>query len=97
VLITALPQKTQVIDFIEFLSFAQFASNPIKALFFKGFGGIKQSFQQSYPQFIGTASKGHEKQQLKRDFKNIYEQENDRMHASKQLMLQHSEKITHVA
>lgn len=55
------------------------------------------SFQQSYPQFIGTASKDLEKQRLTCDFKNIYEQENDRMHASKQLMLQHSEKITHVA
>jgi len=36
---------------------------------------IAQGFQQSYPQFIGTASKGHEKQQLTCCFKNIYEQE----------------------
>jgi len=35
---------------------------------------IAQGFQQSYPQFIGTASKGHEKQQLTCCFKNIYEQ-----------------------
>jgi hypothetical protein len=40
---------------------------------------IAQGFQQSYPQFIGTASKGHEKQQLTRCFKNIYEQESHRM------------------
>jgi len=40
---------------------------------------IAQGFQQSYPQFIGTATKGHEKQQLTRCFKNIYEQENDGM------------------
>lgn len=37
------------------------------------------SFQQSYPQFIGTASKDLEKQRVTCDFKNIYEQENDRM------------------
>ena len=37
------------------------------------------SFQQSYPQFLGTPSKDLEKQQLTCDFKNIYEQENDRM------------------
>ena len=37
------------------------------------------SFQQSYPQFIGTASKDLKKQRLTCDFKNIYEQENDRM------------------
>jgi hypothetical protein len=36
---------------------------------------IAQGFQQSYPQFIGAASKDHEKQQLTRCFKNIYEQE----------------------
>ena len=43
------------------------------------------SFQQSYPQFIGTASKDLEKQQLTHDFKNIYEQENDRMHERLQI------------
>ena len=43
------------------------------------------SFQQSYPQFIGTASKDHEKQRLTRDFKNIYEQENDKMHGPLQI------------
>ena len=31
------------------------------------------SFQQSYPQFLGTASKGHEKQQLIGVFKKFYE------------------------
>jgi len=64
---------------IEFCESAQFSSNPIKALFFKAFEGIRSSFQQSYPQFFGTASKALEKQQLTCDFKNIYEQENDRM------------------
>jgi hypothetical protein len=34
---------------------------------------IEQGFQQSYPQFLGTASKGLEKQQLIGVFKKIYE------------------------
>jgi len=68
-----------VIDFIQLYESAQFSSNPSKALFFKAFRGIRMSFQQSYPQFIGTASKDLEKQRLTCDFKNIYEQENDRM------------------
>jgi hypothetical protein len=42
---------------------------------------IAQGFQQSYPQFIGTASKGHEKQQLTRCFENIYQQKSDDMQA----------------
>ena len=63
----------QVIDFIEFLYFAQFASNPSKALFFKALRGVMSSFQQSYPQFLGTASKDHEKQQLIGVFKKFYE------------------------
>jgi hypothetical protein len=37
------------------------------------------SFQQSYPQFIGTPSKNLEKQQLTSYFKNFYEQETDKM------------------
>jgi hypothetical protein len=60
---------------IGFYISAQFASNPIKALFFKALRAIEQGFQQSYPQFLGTPSKDHEKQQLTRCFKNIYEQE----------------------
>jgi hypothetical protein len=35
--------------------------------------GVTPSFQQSYPQFLGTASKDHEKQQLIGVFKKIYE------------------------
>jgi hypothetical protein len=34
---------------------------------------VEQSFQQSYPQFLGTASKGLEKQQLIAVFKKFYE------------------------
>jgi len=45
------------------------------------------SFQQSYPQFIGTASKDLEKQRLTCDFKNIYEQENDKMHSQRNLTI----------
>ena len=47
------------------------------------------SFQQSYPQFLGTPSKDLEKQQLTCDFKNIYEQENDRMQIHHCRMNQH--------
>jgi hypothetical protein len=50
---------------------------------------IEQSFQQSYPQFLGTPSKDLEKQQLTCDFKNIYEQENDRMQIHPSKMNQH--------
>jgi hypothetical protein len=72
---------------IEFCESAQFSSNPIKALFFKAFEGIRSSFQQSYPQFFGTAPKALEKQQLTCDFKNIYEQENDKMHSQRNLTI----------
>jgi len=72
---------------IGFYISAQFASNPIKALFFKALRAIAQSFQQSYPQFIGTASKDHEKQQLTRCFKNIYEQEFTKCEGALMLML----------
>jgi hypothetical protein len=58
---------------IELLFSAQFASNPSKALFFKALRGMVPSFQQSYPQFLGTASKDHEKQQLIGVFKKFYE------------------------
>jgi hypothetical protein len=35
--------------------------------------GIAHSFQQSYPQFLGTPSKALEKQQLNGVFKKFYE------------------------
>jgi hypothetical protein len=35
--------------------------------------GVGQTFQQSYPQFLGTVFKGLEKQQLIAVFKNFYE------------------------
>jgi hypothetical protein len=63
---------------IGFYISAQFASNPIKALFFKALRAIEQGFQQSYPQFLGTPSKDHEKQQLTSVFKKLYEQSNDK-------------------
>jgi len=63
---------------IGFYISAQFASNPIKALFFKALRAIEQCFQQSYPQFLGTPSKDHEKQQLTSVFKKLYEQSNDK-------------------
>jgi hypothetical protein len=59
--------------------------------------GIGQSFQQSYPQFFGTASKDHEKQRLTRDFKNTYEQEMTKYSSDFKLNLQRKGLDAHVA
>jgi len=40
------------------------------------------SFQQSYPQLLGTASKDHEKQQLMGVFKKFYELQDVRIDVS---------------
>jgi hypothetical protein len=61
---------------IGFYFSAQFASNPIKALFFKALRAIERGFQQSYPQFFGTASKDLENQQLTCVFEKLCEQIN---------------------
>jgi hypothetical protein len=63
---------------IGFYISAQFASNPIKALFFKALRAIERGFQQSYPQFLGTPSKDLEKQQLTCVFKKLYEHSHDK-------------------
>jgi hypothetical protein len=43
---------------------------------------IAQGFQQSYPQFLGTASKELEKQQLNDVFKKFYELQTVRIDVS---------------
>jgi hypothetical protein len=43
---------------------------------------IAQGFQQSYPQFLGTASKALEKQQLNDVFKKFYELQTVKMDVS---------------